>query len=231
MANWPDLGSAINDLRRFVNDGPTDRPVKRKQVIGRVDGTNVHYMTFDDRLIDTSLVVSLNDAPYDASQIVVDDPLMGMFHLQAGSDPTNQPLVPAPAQQSVRAAYYFQYFLDDELVEAIEMSAQVICESDIVMNIASGLKPAALHFGAGFAYGKQAMRWAQRKSSQFMLEEEPLTNENMNRSNLFQKLSDDYYSKGIKLRDSYYMRDGRRNAPAFTMFKPNTTPRPGFPVR
>lgn len=231
MANWPDLGSAVDNLRRFVNDAPSDRPVKRKQVIGRVDGVNVHYMTFDDRIIDTTLVVSLDDAPYDASQIAVDDPILGTFHLQPGSDPPNQPAVPPPQQSTVRAAYFYQYFLDDDLVEAMTLSANIINESDIVTNIANGLKPAALHFGASFAYGKQAMRWAQRKSAQFQLEEEPLSDEVMNRSNLFQKLSDGYYSKGIKLRDSYYMRDGRRNAPAFSMFKPNTTPSPGYPRR
>lgn len=228
MASWPTLQAAIDDLRRFVNDGPRDRPVKRKQVIGRVDGINVHYMTWDDRIIANTLQVSLNDVAYDPSQVVVDDSLMGMFHLVESPGP---PVVPAPAQQTVRAAYYFQYFLDSELSEAIMMSTEIITSSDDPTTVAPGLKPAAIHFGASFAYGKQAMRWAQRKSAEFILEEEPLSDDAMNRPNLFAKLQANYYKQGISLRDSYYMRDGRRNAPAFNVFKPNTTPSPPFPVR
>jgi len=228
VANWPSQQAAIDDLRRFVNDGPLDRPVKRKQVIGRVDGINTNFMTWDDRIIPTTLLVSVDDAPYAASQVVVDDPILGTFHLIVSAGP---PVAPPPLQSTVRAAYYFQYFLDSELSEALMLSAQIITEGDDPTMIASGLKPAALHFGSSFAYGKQAMRWAQRKSAQFLLEEEPLSDDVMNRSNLFQRMSDAYYNKGLKLRDSFYMRDGRRNVPSFNVFKPNTSPTPPFPRR
>jgi hypothetical protein len=228
VANWPSQQAAIDDLRRFVNDGPVDRPVKRKQVIGRVDGINTNFMTWDDRVIGSTLIVSVDDAPYAAAQVVVDDPILGTFHLVASAGP---PVAPPPLQSTVRAAYYFQYFLDSELNEALMMSAQIITEGDDPTQIASGLKPAAVHFGASFAYGKQAMRWAQRKSAQFLLEEEPLSDDVMNRSNLFQKMSDAYYNKGLKLRDSFYMRDGRRSVPSFNVFKPNTSPTPPFPRR
>lgn len=228
MANWPSQQAAIDDLRRFVNDGPLDRPVKRKQVIGRVDGVNTNFMTWDDRIIDTSLQVSVDDAPYLVAQIVVDDPILGTFHLIPA---TGGQVVPPPLQSTVRAAYFFQYFLDSELAEALVMSAQIITEGDDVTQIASGLKPATLHFGASFAYGKQAMRWAQRKSAQFLLEEEPLSDDVMNRSNLFDRMRESYYKQGIALRDSFYMRDGRRNVPSFTVFKPNTSPTPPFPRR
>jgi hypothetical protein len=228
VANWPSQQAAIDDLRRFVNDGSVDRPVKRKQVIGRVDGVNANFMTWDDRIIGPSLIVSVDDAPYAPAQVVVDDPILGTFHLIASAGP---PVAPPPLQSTVRAAYYFQYFLDSELNEALMMSAQIILEGDDPTLIASGLKPAAMHFGASFAYGKQAMRWAQRKSAQFLLEEEPLSDDVMNRSNLFQRMSDAYYNKGLKLRDSFYMRDGRRNVPSFNIFKPNTSPTPPFPRR
>lgn len=228
MANWPSQQAAIDDLRRFVNDGPLDRPVKRKLVIGRVDGVNLNFMTFDDRIIDTSLIVSVDDLPYAVSQVVVDDPILGTFHLIASAGP---PVAPPPLQTTVRAAYYFQYFLDSELAEALMLASQIITEGDDPTQIASGLKPAALHFGASFAYGKQSMRWAQRKSAQFLLEEEPLSDDVMNRSNLFEKMRESYYKQGIALRDSFYMRDGRRNVPSFNVFKPNTSPTPPFPRR
>lgn len=228
MANWPSQQAAIDDLRRFVNDGSTDRPVKRKQVIGRVDGVNTNFMTWDDRIISQTLIVSVDDAPYAPAQIVVDDSILGTFHLVAAAGPVP---VPPPLQSTVRAAYYFQYFLDSELNEALMMSAQIITEGDDPTLIASGLKPAAMHFGASFAYGKQAMRWAQRKSAQFLLEEEPLSDDVMNRSNLFERMRESYYKQGIALRDSFYMRDGRRNVPSFNVFKPNTSPTPPFPRR
>jgi hypothetical protein len=230
MANWTDITQAVADLRRFVNDSPTDRPVKRKQVIGRVDGINVNYMTWDDRIIDTSLIVSLDDFQYDPSQISVDDPILGRFHLIPTTLP-NLPAVPPPAQSTVRAAYFFQYFIDEDLVMAMEMAAQEISETDDVTAIASGLKLAAMNFGAYVGFEKQAMRWEARKSTEFILQEEPLDVDTMNRASHLQKMAEKYYEMAIKLRNGFYQRHGRRDAPAFNIFKPNTIPRGGFPRR
>lgn len=230
MANWTDVTQAVLDLRRFVNDGPSDRPIKRKQVIGRVDGINVNYITWDDRIIDTTLQVSLDDAPYDPSQVVVDDAILGRFHLIT-TTVSNTPQVPAPAQSTLRASYFFQYFLDEDLVMAMEMAAQEIAETDDITLIASGLKLAALNFAAFVGYEKQAMRWEARKSTEFILQEEPLDADTMNRSNFLQKAAEKYYEMAIKLRNGFYQRHGRRDAPAMTIFKPNVNPRPGFPRR
>ncbi len=218
MANWPDMTTAVADLRRFVNDSPQDRPIKRKQVVGRIDGVNVDFMTWDDRLIDGTLVITVDDAKLPPAQVLIDDLILGTFHLDT-----------APAQQTtVRASYFFQFFLDVDLVESMQMASQEISEGDDPTLIQSGLKLAALNFGAYVAYSKQAMRWAQRKSAQFLLEEEPLSDDNMNRSNLFQKLADSYKKNAIDLRQGFYQRHGRRDAPAFTVYKPripNIAPR------
>ena len=47
---WQTQAAARADLRKFLNDGPLDRPVKNKQVIGVVDGSNKEFMTWDDRI-------------------------------------------------------------------------------------------------------------------------------------------------------------------------------------
>ena len=230
MANWTDTTQAVADLRRFVNDSPTDRPIKRKQVIGRVDGNNVNFMTWDDRIIDTSLNVSVDDLPYDPSQVAIDDPIFGKFHLLSVVV-LNTPAVPPPQQSTVRASYFFQYFLDEDLVMAMEMASQEIAETDDVTLIASGLKLAALNFAAYVSFEKQAMRWEARKSTEFILQEEPLDTDTMNRAAHLQSMAEKYYEMAIKLRNGFYQRHGRRDAPAFSVFKPNTTPRGGFPRR
>jgi len=81
-----------------------------------------------------------------------------------------------------------------------------------------------LHYAGHFAYMKQAMRWAQRMSSRFILEEEPLDNETLVRSNMFQSIAKTLRDTGDELRDNFYKRHGRRHAPAFNIIKPSIRP-------
>lgn len=214
MGVWPDVATAVSDLRAYLNDGPTDRPIKSKQVVGVVNGTNVNFMTFEDRIIETSLVVTVDYSDVADNDVVVDDASMGRFHLRT-----------APiAGQVVRAHYYFQFFLDGELREAVQLATGEVLNTEDVGGIPIGLKTATLNFGGYFAFNKQAIRWATRMSNRFLLEEEPLEQETNNRANHFKTLAKNYFDEARIMRDDYYKRHSRGLAPAAGMLKANIPP-------
>ena len=211
---WTSAASARASLRTFVNDGPQDRPVKGKQVFGSVDGTNRQFITWEDRLVPGTLVVSINLTDIPAVQVTETDNVMGLFTLTTA---------PA-AQQIVRARYYFQYFLDAELDEALRQSAIELVEVDDITVVPMTLYNAALNYGGHFGYQKQAIRWAQRMSQRFLLEEEPTSEDLQARPNHFLQIAKEYYKQAVVMRDGAYMRKGRRNAPAFAINKPRLRP-------
>ena len=214
VSTWLSVAQATVDLRRFLSDGPLDRPVKSKQVVGVVDGANKVFFAFDDRLIPGTLRPTVDYTDVAIGSFAVTDAALGIFTLTTA--PTSG--------QTVRARYYFQYFLDEELDEALELAAGEITESDDITTIASGFKQAALNFAGHFAYQKLAIKWAQRMSQRFLLEEEPLNAEILTRSNMFRDIARDLRSAGLDMRDDFYKRHGRRHAPSYGMIKPNIPP-------
>lgn len=211
---WTSAAVARADLRTFLNDGPQDRPVKGKQVFGPVDGTNRQFITWEDRLVAGTLVVSVNLTDLTPADYQEIDDVMGIFTLTTA---------PA-AQQIVRARYFFQYFLDAELDAALQMAAVELVEDDNIVAVPIGLKNAALNFAGSFGYQKQAIRWAQRMSQRFLLEEEPTNEDLQARPNHFLKIADGMYRQAVLMRDGYYMRHGRRNVPAVAVNKPRLRP-------
>lgn len=208
MGAWASAAEALASLRRFTNDGPTDRPIKDKAVVGPIDGVNTKFMTYDDRVVVGSLVVTVDNV---AVTVTLDDPIRGDFTLSAA------PVV----NSTVKAHYYFQYFLDIDLNESVQLAAGDLVESDDITLVEPGLKSAALSFGKSYAFGKQAIRWAERMSERFLLEEAPLDSNPQHRANLFQQISKDAMTAAIALRTSFYERHGRRGVAAFAITKPH----------
>jgi len=210
MPVWADMAEAVTSLRSFLNDNVTDRPIKGKQVRGTVDGVNQIFTTWDDRLVNNgSFLATVDDVPLIAG-VTVTDFIMGRFTI-----------APAPPTGSVvRAEYYFQYFLDADLQEAMKQACGEVLQIENPDGIPIGLKQSTLNFGSYFAFTKQAIRWATRMSSRFLLQEEPIDAETMNRSNLFKELAQGFFDQARIMRDDFYMRHSRRQAPAFAMFKP-----------
>jgi hypothetical protein len=207
MGVWPDLATAIADLRTFLNDGPTDRPVKQKQLVGERDGTNTEFFVWEERVVPGTLSVQVDYTPVAS---VLSDPIMGLVTI-----------TPPPAGGStVRGRYYYQYFLDAELQVAIQEAATQIEGSDDVTTIIPALKIVVLNFGGYFGYKKQAIRWAQRMSDKWILKESPEESDNFQKSNLFDKLARTFMDEGRILRDDYYKRQSRQLAPAAAMMKP-----------
>lgn len=211
MPNWTSVAEARGELRAFLNDGPQDRPVKNKLVIGAVDGVNQVFFTFDDRIVAGTIAFSFDFVEQPSGIITDSDLVQGRFVLTP----------PPPENVGVRARYYWQLFLDSELDEALRLAAGEIHETDDITTVEPGLKNAALHYAASFAFTKQHTRWiVQRQSEKFLLLESPVDNGAQQRANEFKDAAAAYYKMANELRDAFYQRHGRRHAPAFNVYKP-----------
>jgi len=208
VSTWTDLAVAISDIRAFVNDGPFDKLVKQKALIGEVNGSNDIFMTFEDRLTTVQkITVDFIDI---GPAFTLIDAIQGFIQLTTP---------PAPSSV-VRAAYYYQFFLDSELTEAVTMATGEILGTEDPTQVPIGLKQATMAMAGYFGFTKQSIRWATRMSMKFLLEEEPVKAETMNRSNLFGQIAKSYFDQARTMRDDYYKRQSRSLAPAFGMFKP-----------
>lgn len=213
MGAWATSDAARDELRAFLNDGPSDRPVKGKKLVGTANGQNKIFFAFDDRIVlstPSTVFVSLSGIDLAPGGFSLDDAIMGQFTLA----------VAPPVGAEVRGRYYVQFFLDSELDEFLRLGAGQIVESRDITMINDGLAAAALNFAGYFGFAKQSIRWAQRMSEKYLLEDAPIDDGASQRPNLFRQIANDYLKNAKDARDSFYQRDGRRNAPAWRMFKP-----------
>jgi hypothetical protein len=102
----------------------------------------------------------------------------------------------------------------------MQNAAGEVRETEDLTTIPVGLKNCTLAFAGYFGFTKQAIRWATRTSNKFILEEEPINEETMNRSRLFEDIAKRFFDQARTMRDDFYMRHGRRQAPASNAFKP-----------
>jgi hypothetical protein len=210
MPAWGSTTEARDALRAFVSDGAQDRPVKGKLVIGPADGVNIVFYTWEERIVG-SIVFSLNGVEQAPGIVASQDLVMGRFVLATA--PT--------ANTEIRARYYWQLFLDDDLDEALRQAAGEIHETDEITSVEPGLKFTSLHYAAAFAFTKQYTRWMiQRSSEKFLLVERPVEDGARGMADAFKDAADRYYKMAGELRLAYYERHGRRAAPAFTVYKP-----------
>ncbi len=211
MPVWGSVAEARDELRRFVADGPQDKPIKDKLIVGTADGVRQKFFTFEERIVAGSIVFSFAGVEQPPGIIADQDLVMGRFTL-----------APAPpANTEIRARYYWQLFLDADLDDGLRFAAGEIHETDDITTVEPGLKYAALHYAAHHGYGKQHTRWLiQRNSDKYLLLEAPVDDGARERAESFATVAETYYKMAVELRDAFYTRHGRRNAPAFTVYKP-----------
>lgn len=205
--------TSLTDLRILLNDNSFDKRAFEKSLFGSVDGTNTVFKTFETRIVPGSITIFVNKLP---QTITAFDYVAGEFTLSTA---------PPPAS-AMKASYYFQYFLDNELTDFVSYGAERISISDVTL-VPFGLQQAVLEFAASFAYEKLSSRWMNKMSETFLMQDAPMGNE-ATRSNLFKQQADTHYKNAIELRDDFYKRQGRRNAPAYGRVKGNVpyyTPR------
>lgn len=200
--------TANADLRKLLNDGPTDKIRYRKRVLGLQDGTNTKFKTLEFRR-----VISFTTAPAPVGVYVDEAPAtVSADDLDSGEFT----LATAPSDgAAVRATYYIQFFTDAELNEFLLSAAQWL-GLETVDSIISGLQPAALKFAAGEAYQKLALKFADTMADVFQLEDAP-QEKKLNPVTQYQGMSKQMFEQATKFRDDFYQRQGRTKQPLFGM--------------
>lgn len=209
---WAD---PLGDLRMVLADGPTDNLIKNKILVGPCNGQNRTFFTFEDRLVASGnqsvcgdpVRVFLNAVEVLASGILVTDQIRGEMQLM---------LVPSGTQTKLTASYHYQQHLDSELAFYLKQAANRVT-IDTPGNIPPGLQAAALNYAGELAHRRLAQRWQQRKSQQFMLQDEPARKEAEDLIKYHQGEADAMLKNaGLARRDYYDLRQDRGRAGAFT---------------
>lgn len=210
---WLTLAASVSDLRRLLNDGPTDKLAYNKKIIGQIDGTNKLFKTFEQRRFSNFTMAAISPSPEGVfvngvrllnTSVVTDDPVSGAFSLLA-----------APADgDTVTAAYYWRWFEDPELEMFIVNALQMVLTTTNPTTAPDGLIPAILSFAAGEAYGKLSIRWTTNMSNQYMLEDAPRDKQGQ-LLNPFIPLQKQMEDRARQLRKDYYSRNDQAEQPLF----------------
>lgn len=208
--------TSLSDLRSLLSDNSDDRYAYRKKLFGQQNGTNKTFKTFEFRRVTNFMDAISSAAPLGVyidgvrispTNISTDDVHTGEFTFGAGQ---TAPTV----NQQVRATYYSQQFLDAELTTFITRSVQSLQAGNTPDNVPPGLRDAVLCYAASEGMKKLAMRWTQRASDAFLLEDAP-KKEALGVAETYAKMADDYYKDAIRKRDDYYKRAGQDLAPNY----------------
>lgn len=218
MSTW---STAINDLRIALSDQPTDKLRWQKKVFGLQNASNATYKTFEFRRVTDftqatsnaqGLGIYLNGVLQPASSISSDNPEVGFF--VTGFYPANT--------DTLAVSYYIQWFLDSELDEFLTQSAAWMGLSEDYTQIPSGLKPAALKYGAYQAYQKLALKYAETMGETYRLEDSA-DPKRMEIVSAYQRASKDSLDAAVTLRDDFYTRKGMAKAPLFSSLQGRIT--------
>lgn len=199
--------TAGDDLRNLLSDGTTDKLVYRKKVFGQINSSNTAFKTFEFRRVTDFTSASLPLGVFVDDQAVAvssDDLPSGEF--QIGSAPDDGSVV--------TASYYYQWFLDSEIVTFLVKSSDWLGFGDNYVNTAQGLRPAALDYAASDAYRKLANRWSTLQSATYQLEDAPDPKQ-LSLAATFLKLADSFLKSASEKRDDFYKRQGQALAPNF----------------
>lgn len=200
--------TALADLRSQLADNTQNRLAHRKKVFGDLDGTNTVFKTFEPRLISdfTAPVPPAGVYLGGVLQTVVSHDLVsGEFEL--ASAPTDN-------GQALLATYYYQWFLDTELTQFLTNAANYLLTQPDFTQMPNGLIPAALQAASGDAMRFLALRWAERASTTFLLEDAP-KKESLGIADTYAKQAKLYADGAEKLRNSFYTKNGQALAANF----------------
>lgn len=201
---------AITEIRQLLSDTEFHKKATGKQLIGKVDANNVKFITYDKRLLSDTLEVFVNA---EAVDFTLDDAVKGAITLSSAPDKNTK----------VTANYYWTWWNDDELITFLNKGAEATSQfsaaipDQAYLQILPGLKTAALMLTASLATRSLIQMMINRRhSEEFLIQESG--NDDTGFSQMItamQKMADTYWKDGIAQRDDFYMRQGKRNAPAF----------------
>ena len=208
---WTLPADAQSDLRALVSDGPTDKLRYRQRMIGDVNAVNTRFKSFEFRRLtdffteaNLSLGVFVNGIRQTQGTLVTADfPEIGEVILSAAPSNTSR----------VEATFYIQWFKDSELAVFLKNATQWLGLGEDVTKVEPGLQPAALYYAAQEAMHKMAVRWAERLSETYKMEDQ-IRGETTPVDD-FRRLAKDYKEKSETLRKNFYQRNDQAMAPLF----------------
>lgn len=208
---------AILELRQLLADTDFNKKASNKKLLGDINGENVNFITYDKRISEDTIEVTITQADGEViiPSVTVDDAIKGTITLSE-----------APAlNSSVTANYYWRWWLDEELINFLNKGAETVSQTSILvpdeayLQIPPGLKLAALDVAVSLANSAQIQYMINRRhSEEFLLEQDG--NDDANFSNTISAMSgivDAKLKSGLMLRDDFYKRQGKRFAPAFAI--------------
>jgi len=220
------------ELRTFLSDTTNDNFVKEKRLIGTTDGVNRIFYTFEDRILASgnqsvmdptlALRVFWQGSEVAASGILVTDQIRGEFQLTFSPSGLGE-------FERLTGSYFFRQHLAAELTTFLTRSASQVGVATVA-DVALELQTPVTCFAASFAHTKLAQRWQQRKSEQFMLDDEPARQEAEARISFHQQEAERLYRMAREMRRDFYETSNDRNfKPAYGLLK--RTPQPYTPRR
>lgn len=202
--------SAITELRQILADTQYNKRASKKSLIGKIDGSNTSFVTYDKRIIASTLEVFVND---ELVSYNLDDNIAGKITLND-----------APSGNvKVQANYYFQWWIDDELKNFLNKGAEICGEyttttpDTAYLNIIPGLKNAALNFAVSLAAKSLINYLVLRKhSGEFLIEQDGNSDANYEATlKYLESLADSSWKMAIQLRNDFNQKQGRQLNPAF----------------
>jgi hypothetical protein len=204
---------AVTELRQLLADSDLNKKATKKKLIGKVDGNNTLFFSYDKRIFPDSVQIYVNNE--ETGSFSVDDEIKGQITL--GTAPE--------INAKVEASYYWRFWIDDELKTFLNKGAESTGQfNDIVpdtayLKIQAGLKSAALYFAANMATDSLVHYLINRRhSSEFLLEQDGNTDTAYTATiSGLRDQAKSYWDKAVFHRDDFYKRLGKRNAPAFAI--------------
>lgn len=203
--------NAVTELRRILADGDTDKRVILKKCIGKSDGVNKQFITFEmRRLTDFTTALFPFGVYVDGVSVPVtlDDTTSGVFEL------TTAPAV----NKSVEASYYSQWFTSDQLTQFLNDASLFCRSSDDFNNIDVNLRHAALKYASSEAYQYLSLYWSRQTAESFKLND-AIEKDRYNLIKSYADMSKTYREEAEKIRDDYYQRGGRQKQPLWGLVR------------
>lgn len=208
MSAWT---TALTDLRTLLSDGPQDKFRWRKPVFPAPNGVIKAFKTFELRRISNLTSATAPEGVY-INQVLLPGGGVASDDLPSGEFS----LVVAPHDgDTVEVSYYTQWFIDSELTSFLISASEWLLLADQFIAVPDGLKPAAKKYAASEAYLKLAMKWSERYSEQYRVEDsqDPKVRDAVKS---YVDLASTFKKEASALRDEYYTRSGQSKQPLFS---------------
>ncbi len=214
--NYPLL---IGGVRTFGNDTETNNPKFADTPAGIRDGVNkIFRLSAQNIVVSTppSLFLTYGSITRAATGFTLTDAPSGYITMGTAPD--------AGTTQPFFFDYYFQWFVDNDIMSMID-AATLELGGQIGTDLDPGLYPAQVQYALFHFWNRRASATANMFASHGgNADAHPETV-----TNAFRNLAKDAKKNGDDLRDMFYKRFGKRNAPASATitygFDPQTPPR------